>query len=129
MLITKNEIRIGCTALAEFRNRGLVDRDLAALDLVLPVLLERLAVRADILELCTVYHVKRYHQIGVAAGRGVRVKINRARNHFVHRRGIYHAQRAGKGRTLIGYECNRISALLFLASVSLSRRIVPFVAL
>ena len=47
--------------------------------ILLPVLLERLAVRADILERCAVYHVKRYHQIGVAAGRGVRVKINRAR--------------------------------------------------
>ena len=83
----EGEVGVGRAVLAELGDSGLAEGDGRAVYLVLPVLLERLAACADVLEGRAVRRVEGDGDVLIAAGRGVRVEIDRGGSDFIDRRG------------------------------------------
>ena len=107
----EGEVGVGRAVLAELGDSGLAEGDGRAVYLVLPVLLERLAACADVLEGRAVRRVEGDGDVLIAAGRGVRVEIDRGGSDFIDRRGIRDGQRAARRGAARGDEGDGVAAL------------------
>ena len=107
----EGEVGVGRAVLAELGDSGLAEGDGRAVYLVLPVLLKRLAACADVLEGRAVRRVEGDGDVLIAAGRGVRVEIDRGGSDFIDRRGIRDGQRAARRGAARGDEGDGVAAL------------------